>query len=390
MTARPRIVCLAPLPPPATGQSVVTETFLAALAAHADVETVDTADHAAVWRRPGTVRLARVGAWIGRLRDLRARLADTRPDAVYLTPASSLLGLLRDAAALALVPRGVRVVAHVHVGDYGRRLAHRTWGRLARWTLGRVERVLVPSAYAAAGILRAAPQARVEILPNPVPADVRFTAAEERTARAARRGQTPHVLFLSNMIPTKGYHLLAAALAALHADGAPFRATFAGPWASDAARAAFTAHLAGLGLGGCTSVVGAVGRAEVRALLASADVLAFPSTYPHESFGLVMLEAMGAGCAVVAVRHAAAAELVRDQIDGRLVDATPAALAAGLADALAHGDAYGASAAERAREAFATAPLTSAFVAAVLGYEPGHGSSATPVPALSFATPPDR
>ena len=396
MTARPRIVCLAPLPPPATGQSVVTETFLAALAEHANVETVDTADHAAVWRRPGTVRAARVAAWAGRLRDLRARVAgppDARPDAVYLTPASSLLGLFRDAAALALVPRDVRVVAHVHVGDYGRLLSHPAWGGLARWTLARFERVLVPSAYAAAGILGVAPHARVEVLPNPVPPDVRFTAAEEHAARAARRGQTPHVLFLSNMIPTKGYERLAHALAGLGGDGlgaGTVRATFAGPWAPGTDRAAFEARLAALGLGGHVAVVGAVDRAEVRALLASADVLAFPSTYPHESFGLVMLEAMGAGVAVVAVRHAAAAELVRDRTDGRLADADPAALTAALADALVHREAYGASAAVRAREAFATAPLTAAFVAAVLGdgSGPAAGHRAAPAAALSFGTPP--
>ena len=376
MTLRPRIVCLVPLPPPATGQSVVTQTICAALAAHADVVVVDTADQAAVWRRPGTLPSARVRAWAVRLGEWRALVAPGPsrrgpaarvPAAVYLTPASSLLGLFRDAAALALVPAGVRVVAHIHVGDYGRLLGAPVWGALARRTLARFDRVFVPSAYAAAGIRAAAPGVRVEVVPNPVPADVQFTEDEAADARAARAGQTPHVLFLSNMIPSKGYGLLADALALLAAGGGAFRATFAGAWGSAPERAAFAARLAALGLADRTAVLGAVARADVRALLASADVLAFPSTYPHESFGLVVLEAMGAGVAVVAVRHAAAGELVRDGLDGRLVEATPAALALGLADALAHRDAYGASAAVRARGAFAPEPLTATFVAAILG-----------------------
>lgn len=382
MTPRPRIVCLVPLPPPATGQSVVTQTICEALAAHADVAVVDTADRAAVWRRPGTLPQARVRAWAARLGEWRAHVAARpgrrAPDAVYLTPASSTLGLLRDAAALALVPAGVRVVAHIHVGDYGRLLRAPVWGRLARRTLARFDRVLVPSAYAADGIRSAAPGVSVDVVANPVPSDVRFTEEEEVAARAARSGRTPHVLFLSNMIPSKGYGLLADALAVLADNGVSFRATFAGAWGSPPERAAFEARLAALGLAGRTSVRGAVARADVRPLLASADVLAFPSTYPHESFGLVMLEAMGAGVAVVAVRHAAAGELVRDRLDGRLVDATPAALAAGLADALAHRDTYGASAAARAREAFAPEPLAATFVEAVLGRAAARLSSPLP------------
>ena len=344
----------------------MTQAVVDALAAVADVETVDTADRASVWRRPGSLPLGRVAEWASRLADFRSRFGGARPAAVYLTPASSLLGLLRDAAAVAFVPAGVRIVAHIHVGDYGHLLARPVWGALARRTLARFDRILVPSAYAAVG-LRAAGVA-VDVVPNPVPADVRFTEAQESAARDARAGQTPHVVFLSNMIPSKGYDLLAQSLARLEAQGAPFRATFAGAWASDADRAAFEVRLGALGLAGRAAVVGAQPRPAIRALLASADALAFPSTYPHESFGLVMLEAMGAGVPVAAVRHAAAAELVRDGVDGRLAEATPEAFAAALVDVLAHGDTYGAAAAARVREAFP--PGAEAFVGAVLGREP--------------------
>ena len=395
----PRIVCLLPLPPPATGQSVVTATFLDALRPHATVEVVDTADRAHVWRTSRTFPPARIAAWLGRLAEFRRRLGDAAgpPDAVYLTPASSVAGLLRDVAALALVPRGVRIVAHAHMGDYGGLPERRGVRALARWTVRRYERVLVPSEFAAAWLRRTVPEARVEVVPNPVSAALRFTADEEVAARAARRGRPAHVLFLSNMIPAKGYVPLAHALAALAARGRAFTAAFVGAWASEADRTAFVALLAGLGLADRTEVPGAIPHTALRPVLAAASVIAFPSAMP-ESFGMGLLEAMGAGCAVVATGHAAAPEIARDGLDGRLVPPGDAdALADALADVLDHADRYGASAAVRARTAFAPEPFEAAFVRALLGPSaaaplrseaPGTPDETSGVAALSFAPPP--
>ncbi len=346
-----------------------------ALRPHADVAVVDTAVRSAVWRRPGTVPLASVRAWSAGLHALRRHLAD-RPDVLYLTPASSALGAFRDALAVALVPPGVRIVAHVHAGDYGARLAQPVGGLLARRVARRAERLLVPSEYAAARIRAAVPGLRVEVAPNPVPPDVRFAPGEKPESSPTGRGEGPRVLFLSNMIPSKGYARLADALAVLARRGVRVDATFAGAWTSRASRRAFERRLLHLGLADRTTVAGTVSRSDVRAHLAAADVFVFPSTYPHESFGLALLEAMGAGCAVVAVRHAATAEIVRDGIDGRLVDATPSALADGLADVLAHRARYAAAAAARVRDAFPPEALTARLVAAVLGREPEPAPSA--------------
>lgn len=361
-----RVVCLLPLPPPATGQSIVTRTFLDGLARVADVHVVDTADRVHVWRRSRTFPPARAAAWLGRLRAFRRALRP-RPDVVYLTPASSVLGFVRDVAALALVPRGVRIVAHAHMGDFGGLFARRGVGALARRTARRYERILVPSAFAAAWVRRTLPGARVEILPNPVAPALRFSADEEAAARAARQGRAPNVLFLSNMIPAKGYVPLAHALATLAARGLDFTATFAGAWASDHDRDAFAGLLVSLGLADRATIAGAVPHADLRPALAAADVLAFPSAMP-ESFGMGMLEAMGAGAAVVATDHAAAPEIVRDGLDGRLIPpGDPAALVEALDDALAYRDRYGRSAAAHARAALAPEPLVAAFVAALTG-----------------------
>ncbi len=361
-----RVVCLLPLPPPATGQSVVTATFLDGLARVAEVDVVDTADRVHVWRRAGTLPPARAAAWLGRLRAF-ARALRRRPDVVYLTPASSVLGFARDVAALALVPRGVRIVAHAHMGDFGGLFARRGVGALARRTARRYELILVPSDFSAVWIRRTLPDARVEVIPNPVSPELRFSEDDEAAARAARQGRAPNVLFLSNMIPAKGYVPLAHALSTLAARGRDFTATFAGSWACLEDRDAFATLIETLGIADRSTITGAVPHDALRPVLAAADVLAFPSAMP-ESFGMGMLEAMGAGAAVVASDHAAAPEIVRDGLDGRLVPpGDAAALVEALDDALANRDRYGRSAAARVRAAFAPEPLVAAFVAALTG-----------------------
>ncbi len=358
---RPRVLVVAPFPPPATGQSLVTDMAADALASRADVLRVDTADRAHAWRRPWALPGRRVIRWLGLARRLRQLVRAHPFDGVYLTPASSPLGLLRDLLTVAAIPAGVPLVAHVHAGDYGRLLGG-PWGPLARAVARRFRRTLTPSAYAAARIRRAMPGLDPVVVPNAVRPGLRFTPEEVHAAWEDRRRRRPVVLFLSNMIPSKGYGLLAEAGARLRHDA---DLVFAGAWADARSRTAFERRLRDLGLD--ARVLGAVDEAQTRALFREASVFAFPSTYPHESLPLAVLEAKAAGCAVVALDHAGLGEMVRDGADGRLLSRTdPAAFAAALDEALDDAERLGRAGAAHVREAFAPDAFERAVVRAVL------------------------
>lgn len=355
-----RVVLVAPFPPPTTGQSLVTEMAADALDADAEVVRLDTGDRTIVWRRPWALPSRRVARWTASASRLREQVREGGVDVVYLTPASSVLGFLRDLLVVTVIPRDVPIVAHVHVGDYGRLL--RRGGPVARGLARRFRRVLTPSAYAADAIRRALPEADLLVVPNTVRPGLRFTPAEVDAAWAARRAGRPVVLFFSNMIPSKGYGLLAEAATRLRHD---IDLVFAGAWADDGARAAFERRLGALGVS--ARVRGAVDVEEARALLASASVLAFPSTYPHESLPLAVLEAKAAGCAVVAVDHAGVGEMVRDGVDGRLVAGPEAgAFAVALDAVLDDPERYGRAGAAHVREAFAPEAFAAAVREAVL------------------------
>ncbi len=77
---------------------------------------------------------------------------------------------------------------------------------------------------------------------------------------------------------------------------------------------------------------GYVTGAEKRAFFRLADLYVFPSR--HESYGLTLMEALAAGLPVLTTDHRSARDLVRPEF-GRVVAATPQALASGLVELLA-------------------------------------------------------
>jgi glycosyltransferase involved in cell wall biosynthesis len=69
-----------------------------------------------------------------------------------------------------------------------------------------------------------------------------------------------------------------------------------------------------------THFVGYLQGQELAAAFASADVFVFPSR--TETLGLVLLEAMAAGCPVVAARSGGIPDIVEDGVNGYLFDPT--------------------------------------------------------------------
>lgn len=115
--------------------------------------------------------------------------------------------------------------------------------------------------------------------------------------------------------PNKGFHLVAAAVAALSARGVPIELTVAGPVQTfglgAASTAAYRDELLALVKVAGGRYVGRVPPGDVPALLQAADVACAPSLVP-DPCPLVALEAMGSGCALLTSGRGGLVELVGD------------------------------------------------------------------------------
>jgi glycosyltransferase involved in cell wall biosynthesis len=117
---------------------------------------------------------------------------------------------------------------------------------------------------------------------------------------ASRADDLVRVLLLGRIDPNKGFHRALDALERAHRDGSRFEVALAGPlvsWGGDARQYLdeLTRQLEALG----GRYLGNVSRDAVPALVRGYDLMIVPSLSP-EPFGLVALEAMASGLAVIA------------------------------------------------------------------------------------------
>jgi glycosyltransferase involved in cell wall biosynthesis len=144
--------------------------------------------------------------------------------------------------------------------------------------------------------------------------EARIDAGKIKT-RAFREGPL-RILFVGNLIPRKGLHILLDALA--HLDPARWRLTVVG---SEEADPGYTSRIRDqikrLRLNDLVSMVGAQAGTQLADIYLNHQLLAVPSFY--EGYGIVYLEAMCFGIPSIATTAGAAREIVTDGVNGFLV-----------------------------------------------------------------------
>lgn len=141
-----------------------------------------------------------------------------------------------------------------------------------------------------------------------------------REARRAADAERLRILFLANLIPTKGHRELLAALERLADRGqSGIDVRLVGEVQPDEAELV-RAAAGRLGPAGITvELLDAVMGEDKLALYRWADVLALPSRYPPEGQPLVLLEAMSAGLAIIGSDHSGIPHTVIDGEQGLIV-----------------------------------------------------------------------
>lgn len=154
---------------------------------------------------------------------------------------------------------------------------------------------------------------------------VRHNAVVDGEHRTGPAGASAPIVAAGRLDPSKGYDVLVRAASLLPGRR---RIVIMGEGGERDALSALAGEL-GVDL----ELPGTVPHAEIRSHMAGAAVVAVPSR--AEAFGLVAIEGLAAGVPVVASRVGGLAEVVRDEVSGRLVAPDhPDQLASALARAL--------------------------------------------------------
>ena len=324
---RPRVVVVAEAAPMRGGIATFAETITAdpLLARDYDVELLNTARVAT--REGGrfnldNVRYALTDAW-------RVFKAARQADIVHLQlVADPGLPALRAAALnLAASAGRAKLIAHVHsaVGNAGRPeiAGYGRVDRMALRTLGRARLVCTVSTVGTATMQALAPRTWVETVDNAVNLDD-FPAGTADT-------EPPTVLFVGVICQRKGLFELARAARLLHERGIHDWNLVVVGGQGPTPQAEYDQIVAEFDSAGLrAAMVGPEYGDQIKARLASADIFVLPSFL--EGQPIAIIEAMASGLAVVGTSIGAVPDLIRDGVEGRVVEPGDAPA---LADALA-------------------------------------------------------
>ena len=329
------------VPPPNTGMTVTTKTILDLIQDSGRFE-VNIISSSLGYLRSETL----IGTLIYYLRQiiniissiyaLTKELNRQEYQVIYFAASSTLLGNITDQIVSKIGKRkGLRVVAHIHNGNY-----HDNFTKFRFFGGGQEVLEFVDSfIFLSEGLYNSCkdyiPRERVTIIPNPI--DVQLRCTENEVAKKWNRKETNlpvRVFYLANFIEEKGYLLLKNAVERIYHKGLEekLQVRFAGLWLSEQSKKDFLAAIDQSVAKDCFQHIGPIAeRIKVKEELLAADVLCLPSFYPVEAQPVSIIEAMNAGNAILSTFHAAIPEVVMNGEDGLLVEKrSEEALAVGL------------------------------------------------------------
>ena len=145
---------------------------------------------------------------------------------------------------------------------------------------------------------------------------LRLTSSSAAINRSEAASLTVNLLFLSNLIPSKGVYVLLDACKMLKDRGVAFQCNFVGGESKEMDSRAFEQAVKERGLEGRVLYHGPKYGEEKEHYWSMADVFVFPTFYHNECMPLTILEAMQHGLPVVSTDEGAVPDMVADGENG--------------------------------------------------------------------------
>lgn len=242
-----------------------------------------------------------------------------RYDLCYLAITCHGVGFLKDMPFVLLCKMFRRkVVIHQH----NKGMSHDVDRWPYRWLMPLTYRgttVILLSWHLYPDIERVVSRSQVMICPNGIP------NIDGEVPSAARNNAVPHILFLSNLIVSKGVYVLLDALKILKDKGYNFVCDFVGGETREINASIFACEVEKRQLDGMAIYHGRKYGNDKEEYWNQTDIFVFPTYYVNETFGLVNLEAMQHKLPVISTNEGGIPDIVEDGKTGLIAKRKDAA-----------------------------------------------------------------
>ena len=327
----PELILVGPLPPPYCGQAVMFKALVEELERRRiRFRVVNLAGCGK--DRGGKATLWRMVEYVFILFDF-IRKAVGRRKVVYITIAQSLIGFWRDLFMIWFSSLlGHRIICHLKGGNYDNFYRQQPkWIRwLIRMTLLRAHSLLVLGERLRRMYdFEPRLQSKLQVVPNGLPFEIQSDLSFKQLP--AQGGEPVRILFLSNLIESKGYFdVLESVRILVREFGVPVQCHFCGEFLTNAAddrrvkntdqaREMVQEFVRANDLSASVVLQGVVTGEEKLRLLEQAHFFVLPTSYNNEGQPVSIIEAIAFATVVVATDYRAIPDMVVDGVTGVLV-----------------------------------------------------------------------
>lgn len=258
----------------------------------------------------GNVSLGKILAFISILYQLFKELTVHKPDLCYLALTATGPAFFRDVLLVTLLKTfGISRVYHMHNKGVKTNQENSLYDFLYSYVFKGAD-VIILSEHLYKDVSRYIPKEKVHVCPNGIPATDYIESKDS--------DDLVSLLFLSNLIETKGVYILLQACKKLTEQGLAYECIFVGG-EGDISGSQINQRILSMGLDEQVVYVGRRYGAEKEQAFSKADIFVFPTFYEKETFGLVNVEAMQYALPIVSTPEGGIPDIIEDGVNGYLV-----------------------------------------------------------------------
>ena len=262
----------------------------------------------------GHVSLKKLLKYLLLLRHIFHVIKDIHPELVYITPNAGGKAFFKDFIVVQMLKSmRCKVIAHYHNKGVSAYQSRWFYNFLYKRFFSNLKVILLAENLYK-DIAKYVKREDVYICPNGIPS----LCKEELEAR--RNNAVPHLLFLSNLLISKGVIVLLDALKILKEKECTFICQYVGEETSEISAVQFSEEVDKRNLNDRVAYVGRKIGEEKEAFFRQADVFVFPTYYYNECFPLVILEAMEYKLPVISTNEGGIPDIVKNGENGLICE----------------------------------------------------------------------